>query len=296
MSQYEDALNSFSAKKSFFVGFDSDGCVFDTMELKHKECFGPNIIRYWDLQPVSKYARECFEFVNLYSKWRGVNRWPALVKVMELLRERPEVVNRGAVIPQMEQVRAFIESGFPLSNSGLEAYMKDHTHLELDQAKAWTLAVNDSIKEMVKGVSPYPKVRESLQTLSAQADLVVVSSTPCVDLEREWQEHDLAQYMGIICGQEMGSKAHVLATAAVGNYPSDHILMIGDAPGDLKAAKTNQVLFFPINPGYEESSWERFYQEGMQKFLNGSFAGLYQEQLIQEFEAILPDTPPWKGK
>jgi len=31
------------------------------------------------LQAVSKYAREAGEFVNLYSKWRGINRWPALL-------------------------------------------------------------------------------------------------------------------------------------------------------------------------------------------------------------------------
>ena len=35
---------------AFFVGIDSDGCAFDTMEIKHKECFIPNIIKYWDLQ------------------------------------------------------------------------------------------------------------------------------------------------------------------------------------------------------------------------------------------------------
>ena len=76
----------------YFIGIDSDGCAFDTMEIKHKECFCPNIINYWDLQAVSKYAREAAEFVNLYSKWRGINRWPALVKVFDLLVERKEVI------------------------------------------------------------------------------------------------------------------------------------------------------------------------------------------------------------
>ena len=61
------------------VGIDSDGCAFDTMEIKHKECFIPNIIKHWKLQPVSKYARQAGEFVNLYSQWRGINRFPALV-------------------------------------------------------------------------------------------------------------------------------------------------------------------------------------------------------------------------
>ncbi|NLE36422.1 MAG: HAD family hydrolase, partial [Pirellulaceae bacterium] len=58
----------FTPKNRYFVGIDSDGCAFDTMELKHKECFIPNIINYYELQGISKYAREAAEFVNLYSK------------------------------------------------------------------------------------------------------------------------------------------------------------------------------------------------------------------------------------
>ena len=47
----------------FLIAIDSDGCAFDTMEVKHKECFIPNIIKYWDLQPISKFARAAAEFV-----------------------------------------------------------------------------------------------------------------------------------------------------------------------------------------------------------------------------------------
>ena len=63
-------LKEMKKEHDFFVGIDSDGCAFDTMEIKHKECFIPNIINHWGLQAVSKYARETAEFVNLYSKWR----------------------------------------------------------------------------------------------------------------------------------------------------------------------------------------------------------------------------------
>ena len=68
------------------------------MEVKHKECFIPNIINHYDLQGVSKYAREAAEFVNLYSKSRGINRFPALIEALEWLRERPEVKARGVEI------------------------------------------------------------------------------------------------------------------------------------------------------------------------------------------------------
>jgi phosphoglycolate phosphatase-like HAD superfamily hydrolase len=294
MSSYQEQMQQFSPEKQFYVGIDSDGCAFDTMELKHKECFGPNIINHWNLQPVSKYAREAFEFVNLYSRWRGVNRWPALVKVLDLLRERPEVIKRGAVIPQVDALRAFIASGAALSNGGLADYMQAHPHQELDQAMQWSKAVNDSIAGMVRGVAPFPFVRDSLQKLTAQADLVVVSATPYADLEREWSEHGIAAYVRLIAGQEMGTKAEVLAATAKDNYTPDHILMIGDAPGDFKAARANNALFLPINPGYEDESWQRFYEEGIQRFLEGSYAGAYEAGLIAEFETILDEVPPWQ--
>ena len=70
--------------------------------------------------------------------------------------------------------------------------------------------------------------------------------------------------------------------------------MFGDAFGDLKAAKDNNALFFPINPGKEEHSWERLHTEGLPRFFDGSFAGDYADSLLHEFESYLPDTPPWK--
>ncbi len=82
-------------QQEFLVGIDSDGCAFDTMEVKHKECFIPNIINSYELQGISKYAREAAEFVNLYSKSRGINRFPALIETMQWLDRRPEVRRRN---------------------------------------------------------------------------------------------------------------------------------------------------------------------------------------------------------
>jgi beta-phosphoglucomutase-like phosphatase (HAD superfamily) len=264
------------------------------MEIKHKECFCPNTIKHWDLQPVSKYAREAVEFVNLYSRWRGINRWPALTMVFDLLRERPEVKARRVQVTQAPKLRGFMASGKPLSNDGLRVYMAEYPDPELDTAMAWTKGVNATIADMVHGVPPFPFVRESLEALQEQADMVVVSATPGEALKREWEEHDIAKYARVIAGQELGTKKQHLAMAAKGKYPSDRILMIGDAPGDMEAARVNGALFFPINPGHEEASWERFCKEGLGKFLAGKFAGDYEAALITEFETLLPDTPPWK--
>jgi len=287
-------LAELEPEHDFFVGIDSDGCAFDTMEIKHKECFAPNIIKHWELQPVSKYARQAAEFVNLYSKWRGINRWPALVMVFDLLRERPEVRARNVVPPEAPRIREFIaDEAFPKSNDGLRAYMAERSDPELDRALAWTTGVNATVADMVHGVPPFPYVRDSLEYLSDKADMIVVSATPVEALRREWKEHDIARYVRVIAGQEMGKKALHLRLAAKGKYAPDHILMIGDAPGDMRAARQNDALFYPINPGHEEASWQRFYEEAMHKFLAGEYAGAYEEAVIAEFERMLPDTPPW---
>jgi hypothetical protein len=70
--------------------------------------------------------------------------------------------------------------------------------------------------------------------------------------------------------------------------------MIGDAEGDLKAARENHALFFPTNPGHEEESWKLFVDEAMDAFLKGTYAGDYEKKLIDKFLSYLPETPPWK--
>ena len=69
--------------------------------------------------------------------------------------------------------------------------------------------------------------------------------------------------------------------------------MIGDAPGDYEAARKNDALFFPINPGAEEGSWKRLLEEGIGRFLSGTFAGEFQASLLEEFDSYLPQKPPW---
>lgn len=125
---------------------------------------------------------------------------------------------------------------------------------------------------------------------------MVVSATPGPALEKEWAEHDVAKYVRVIAGQELGSKKEHLALAAKGKYPAEKILMIGDAPGDMKAAQANGALFFPINPGAEEKSWELLHTQAFDRFVGGSYAGEYERRLIDRFEALLPDTPPWKRR
>jgi len=265
------------------------------MEIKHKECFIPNIIKHFHLQAVSKYAREAAEFVNLYSKWRGINRFPALVMLFDLLQDWDKVQRRGVKIPDAPNLRAWIKQETKLGNPALEAYCKQHDHADMHQTLAWSKAVNASVADIVQGgLPPFPFVRESLEKAMAGADIMVCSQTPTEALVREWEEQDVAKYVFAICGQEMGTKGEHIHYAAEGRYENTRILMIGDAFGDLKAARANNALFFPVDPGDEDASWQRLFEEGLDRFFAGTYAGDYEASLIREFERYLPETPPWK--
>jgi len=288
-------LTCLPARHSSFVGIDSDGCVFDTMEIKQKKCFHGLIVTHWKLDPVEKYVREAAEFVNLYSKWRGTNRFISLVKMFDLLRERKEIVVSGIRMPELKSLRKFMASGMALGNPQLEQAVKDTGDKELESVLNWSKAVNALIGKTVKNIPPFKWVRESLDKITVTSDMICVSQTPAEALIREWEENDLMKYPGVIAGQELGTKTEHLALATNGKYNPDKILMIGDAIGDMKAARDNKAHFYPINPAHEVDSWERFYMEAYDKFLAGTYGGKYEEAVIAEFEDLLPEKPGWES-
>ena len=292
MSDPAQALRDFQPKHGFFIGIDSDGCVFDSMEIKHKECFAPMFVKHHKLQAVSKYAREVWDFVNLYSKTRGANRFPALTRALALLRERPEVQARNVNIPTYPALDEWMARETKLGNATLAAEVEGGND-GLAHIKVWSDGVNEQVADIVHGVPPFPLLRETLEKALGQADMMVISQTPCDALEREWAEHDISKFVEIIAGQEMGTKTEHLKFAAVDKYAAEKILMIGDAPGDHKAAKANGVLFYPILPGLEEESWERLHGEALDRFFAGTYAGEYEETLFAEFDGCLPENPCW---
>ena len=292
MSDPAEVLRDFEPNHEFFIGIDSDGRVFDSMEIKQKECFAPMFIKHHGLQAVSKYAREVWEFVNLYSKNRGINRFPALIQALRLLSDRSEIKARNAKVPSYPALDEWIAHETKLGNATLAAEV-ERGNKGLKQVKVWSDAVNVQIADIVQGVPPFPLVSEFLVKSLEQADLMVISQTPCDALEREWAEHDLARFVQVIAGQEMGTKTEHLKFAAVDKYLQNKVLMIGDAPGDHKAAKANGVLFYPILPGREEASWERLHTEALGRFFDGTYAGEFEKELFREFDASLPEHPSW---
>ena len=291
--EYQTILRNIKPSHEFFIGIDSDGCVFDTMEVKQKEYFIPNALKHFELYSISKILQETWEFVNLYSAYRGGNRFTSIIKVFDLLHERTEIIDRGVKLPDLSSLKEWVRNESKLANANLRKYFESNYNPDLEQVVKWTESVNKEITESLRNIPPFPHAKSTIEKLSLFADLIIVSQTPLEALEREWEKHDLKKYVSVIAGQEHGTKTEHLALTAKGKYSANKILMIGDARGDFEAAKNNGILFYPIIPGKEDKSWERFNNEGLEKFSKNIFAGSYENKLLMEFRKSLPEKPPW---
>lgn len=277
----KDTIAEFKRSKDFLVCVDSDGCAMDTMDVKHIKCFGPEAYKEWGLQSIEKRFMEIWNDVNLYSRTRGINRFKGLVRSFELLAAE------GVDMPDFSAIKAWTETSSELSNPALEKAIALTNNPQLIKTLAWSKAVNKAIHELPQDDKPFPNTKEGLAKVSKVADVAIVSSANGAAVSAEWTRHELAPYVQVMLGQEAGTKAACIKGLKEFGYKNDNVLMVGDAPGDLQAAETNGVLYYPILVGKEGFSWQRLADEALAKFQEGTFRGEYQQKLIDEFNANL---------
>lgn len=273
-------LVGFEKHKDFLVCVDSDGCAMDTMDVKHEKAFCPQLIRVFGLEQYADFITPYWMEVNLFSATRGVNRFKGMLMTFEALKEK------GVEIPHLAEIAQWVNNARELSNPNLENEIAAG-NTALKPVLEWSLAVNKTIRELPQDDKPFKGVKEGLAAVHLVADTAVVSSANAGAIQSEWNRHGLAQYMNVMLGQEVGSKAACIHAMAEGRYDKDKVLMVGDALGDLDAAQKNGVLFYPILVGREEESWKRLAEEAIHKLLHGIYRGVYQEQLIKEQRSIL---------
>ncbi len=265
------------------------------MEVKQKQCFHPELIRHWHLEAVAPAVCEVAGFVFLYSVHRGRNRFPSLLMTFDLLRDHPAVRAAGAAVrlPSCDALRGFVNSGRPLGNAELQAWVERTGDAELRDVLAWSNAVNGRVAREADDIAPYPAAAEALRIIQGCADSMVVSQTPTDTLVREWERQGLRERVRFIAGQEYGTKTEQLRLATQDRIAPEHLMMIGDAPADREAVEALGGAFYPILPGDETASWKLFCDEALARFLNGTFAGAYAQSLDRAFRARLPEKPPW---
>lgn len=275
-------LQEFTKRKDYLICVDSDGCAMDTMDVKHKRCFGPCMVEEWGLQPWAEPILARWDAVNLYTMTRGINRFKGLAIVLR------EVDARYTRIDGLDEFTDWAEHAAELSNSVLAEAVKTARGPALAKALAWSKAVNAAIDALPESEKkPFAGVAEGLAAAHAVADVAVVSNTNREAVEEEWARCGLLDSVDVLCCQDSGSKAACIAQLKAKGYAPGHILMIGDAPGDRDAARKNGVLFYPILVRREADSWGEFVKAALPSFLNGSYAAAGEVAVERRFEENL---------
>ena len=276
------SLEAFARKRDFLFCVDSDGCAMDTMDIKHIRCFGPCMVKEWKLEAWEGQILDRWNEINLYSMTRGINRFLALAMALEEINESLTPVEG------VEELSAWVKEADELSNGSVQRKAEESGLEIFRKALAWSKAVNQSISELPEETKkPFEGVAEGLKAAHESADVAIVSSANLEAVVEEWQKHGLMDSVDVCLTQNVGSKAYCIGKMLEYGFAADHVLMIGDAPGDLSAAQKNGVLYYPILVKHEKESWETFVKEALPRFLQGTYKGDYQEQQIQAFRSNL---------
>ena len=268
-----DVFESFVKKHDWLVCVDSDGCAMDTMDCKHFHCFGPCMVEEWQLGAWREDILARWNRINLYSMTRGVNRFKALALTLA------EVDALHTPIDGLAALQAWTKESPALSNDALAAAVAAGGHPILAKTLAWSQAVNAAIVRLPEEMKiPFAGAKEGLAAAKTFADVAIVSSANRDAVVEEWEKFGLLAHTDITLAQDCGSKAHCIETMLTFGYAPDHVLMVGDAPGDCDAAEKNGVWYYPILVRREGESWEELRTKTLDIFKNGGYAAIQAEK------------------
>lgn len=272
-------LQKFKKSKEFLVCIDSDGCAIDSMNIKHINCFGPRMVDEWELHEWSSEILASWNRVNLFSLTRGINRFKGLLLALR------EINERYVKIDGLSELAEWVETTNELSNNSLRGAIEANPDgVCLKKALSWSNSVNESIKKLPEeDVIPFEMVKEALMLAHERADVAIVSSANLGAIMDEWERHELLPHVDLVLAQDAGTKAHCIKELLKKGYDPLKVVMCGDAPGDMDAARVNGVFYYPIKVNLEKESWSEFINVGFGKLLDGSYGGDYQSQKNDEF-------------
>ena len=274
-------LQHFVKKREYLVCVDSDGCAMDTMDIKHFRCFGPCMVEEWGLEEWAQPILARWNEINLYTMTRGVNRFKGLAMALD------EINAQYTAIEGLDELKAWAGSAPELSNGALEKALPAAQGPCLAKALSWSKKVNAAINALPESEKkPFDGAAAGLAAAHAAADVAVVSSANREAVEEEWARCGLLGSVDVLCCQDAGSKAACIAQLKAKGYAPDHILMVGDAPGDKAAAEKNGVWFYPILVRHEAESWAELVSTALARLTSGAYAP-YGETLAEKFLANL---------
>lgn len=144
--------------------------------------------------------------------------------------------------------------------------------------------MNESINSLPEEEKvPFKGVREALAFAHDKVDVAIVSSANPDAVLEEWKRFGLLEHTDIVLAQDAGSKAFCIGELLKAGYDKEHVLMCGDAPGDMDAAEQNGVFFYPILVRHEKESWKEFREAAVEKLLDGTYGEDYQQKKTEAF-------------
>ena len=253
-------LHEFKKNKKYLLCVDSDGCAMDTMNIKHFRCFGPCLADIYGFTENRQAFLKRWNEINLFEITRGINRFVGFATILK------------EMYPQDKDILAFDAWAHNAKELSEKAVLQEYEATKkqvFKKAYDWSMAVNTSINAL----SAYDKnafagVKECLIYAKENFDIAIVSSANYVAVVEEWKRCGLLEHTDVITTQSDGSKAHCIAALIKKGYDKENVVMCGDAEGDLKAAKTNGVTFYPILVNKEQQSWKNL-PEFLAKFAVG---------------------------
>ena len=277
----KQAIKKFEKAKDFLICIDSDGCVLDTMDVKHMRCLGPCLVHQWNLEEYKDEIIRLWRKVKLLSNFRGINRFRGLARVLADIHEN------YTRIEGLSEYVYWVQTASELSDESLREAFERTGSICIKKAMEWSGLVNQSMAMISdRKKPPFEGAREALELAKKYADIAIVTSANGVEIRKEWENQSLIQYTDLLASQETGRKAECLKELVEKGYEKKKVLMIGDSPIDLEAAREAGALFYPILAYQERESWEIF-PEVLKQFLEGNYEGKMQDRCIEEFQGNL---------
>ena len=269
--------------KKHLICIDSDGCAIDSMECKHRLCFGPLIIDVWHLEQWKDEILNRWNEINLYSQMRGINRFLGLEIMLS------EVDSTYRKIDGLFFYSRWCKETTTYSNTAIEEQIRMKTHPIFELVLNWSNRVNSGVEKIAAQIKPFESVKETLVMLHKNADIAIVSSANPHAVQDEWTRFGLMEHVDYVMAQDAGTKTDCIAKLIKQGYKKDCVLMVGDAHADLDSANVNGVSFYPIIPGYEKESWGLLRDEVACMFLNDCYESEYMNNRIHAFNTVLKD-------
>jgi len=271
------------------IALDSDGTVFDSMRPKHLEAFLPAFAESF-VPSHPEAAEAVWRFVNLESRSRGVNRYRALSQCLRLLPGHPSVQK---VDPAWKRVASSVDAWLAAEPSPSRPALEKAALGDpiLSSVLDWSVAVDRMVASMPPARA-FEGALRAIPFLAGLGEVMVLTGAPEAAVKREWTDAGILGYTSEVAGQERGPKSALLAGKACCLPGGGRVLVVGDAMGDLDAARGSGAAFFPVIPGREEACWEELADRGLERFIAGERSP--SDRLLGDFLAALPATPPWK--